>query len=123
MGVKDWIFDKGVDTFKQKAVIALIRTGLTLSGAGFLITGKGNDDTIEQIAGALITAGTAAWSLYEKWQADKQQKQDKLVALTALSAANMTENHAKGLVANPEVPTPPLNTPPNVVPMPILMKA
>lgn len=123
MGLRDWMFDKGVDTFKQKAVIAIIRTTLTMSGAGFLIVGKDNDGNIEQLAGALITVGTLLWSLYEKWKADQQQKQDKLVALTALGLAGISENKAKAIVSDPTIPTPPLSTHPDLVPFPIMLKS
>lgn len=97
-----------IDGMKQKYVGSIIRGGLIAVGA---VTAKDVDDgQITQLAGALMAIASIAWSMYEKRTA-----REKLV--TTLAVANVTEDHVKALIANPDIPNPSVNTPANVVPL------
>lgn len=110
MGLTDLLTgDAFLSRMSQKYVGTLLRA--VLLGTGVVTARDVNDGLITQLAGALVTIASIAWGLYEKRAA-----RGSLV--TALGVAQITEDHANALVANPHVATPSLATPANVVPVP-----
>lgn len=106
----DFVTGKSLlDGMQVKYVATFLRAGLLLSG---FITARDIDDAqITRLAGALLTIGSIAWGLYEK-------RATRGTLVTALGVAQITEDHANALVANPHIATPSLATPANVVPVP-----
>lgn len=107
--VKDAI----ASSMTQKYIGAALRAGLIAVGA---VTAKNVDDSqITQLAGALMAIASVAWSMYEKHEA-------RAVLMVPLAAANMTENTAKAMVADPNTLTPDVSTHPDIVPTPTVVR-
>lgn len=87
---------------------SIIRTGLPYVAGGATLY---SDSDIEKLAGALVTIGMLAWSMYQK--AKSKQVQNTLAA-----KAGTTVEIAKAEVASPHIATPSASAPENVVPSP-----
>lgn len=107
MSLTDLFFDRGLDSMKRKYVGSILRWAL--GGLGFIVVGKVADDQIGQLSGALIALAPLLWSMYEK-------RTTREVLVTTLHVANTSENAMKARVADPTIPTPSVNTAPDVIP-------
>ena len=51
----------------KPAILALIRQVLTVAGTALVAKGYVEASDVEPVIGAVLTIGSAIWSLYDKW--------------------------------------------------------
>lgn len=50
-------------------VLGILRHGLTLAGGVLVARGYGNDETVQQIVGGLVSAASVGWMAWDKRRA------------------------------------------------------
>lgn len=94
----------------QAVIGSVVRWGLALLAGHYATEGMSDGDMSDVTAA--VTGGIAlGWSLYQKYHA-------RQVTVTLGNAANMSEQTAKALVANANVPTPSVTTSARDIPVP-----
>lgn len=77
----DWLRKREANKMAAKYLGSIIRTLLGVAGGAGLMS----DGELEQLAGALVAAGTGLWSLWQKHRA--QQEQERAAEAAAMQTA------------------------------------